>query len=228
MADYCTLQQAKDMLGGAWGADTVTGSGSTRDGILGDLVTRCSRMFDRECGQPTNFFAPGTVTRRYSGTGTPWLDIDEFDSITAITMSTNQTRSDAVTLTTTDATSTNYVDVYPLTGPPFNRLFLLRGWLPDAYQVGNVAVTGAAITPAEVTHAVAEWAAYLWQARNAGWADAANRPDGPGVLYVKGIPPDTKRIIDYYKEGHRGASVALIDPGGSDERVSKWLGWRTT
>jgi hypothetical protein len=227
MADYCTIQQAKDMLAGKWGSDTDTGSGSTRDSILADLVTRCSRMFDRECGQPTNFFAPGTVTRRYSGTGTPWLDIDEFDSIAAITMSTNQARTDAVTLTTTDATSTNYVVLFPSIGPPFNQLFLLRGWLPDAYQVGNVAVTGAVITPAEVTHAVAEWAAYLWQARNAGWADAANRPDGPGVLYVKGIPPDTRRIIDYYKEGHRGASVALIDPGGSDERVSKWLGWRT-
>ena len=227
MADYCTLAQVKDMLGGNWSADVATGSGSTRDSILGDLVTRCSRLFDRETAHATNWFAPATVTRRYSGSGHQWQDVDEFDSVTAVTMSTNQTRSDAITLTLSDATSTNFVEAYPLQGPPFNRLFLLRGWLPDAYAVGNIAVTGTVITPSEVTHAVAEWAAYLWKAREAGWADAANRPDGPGVLYVKGIPPDTARIIGYYKEAMRGPKVAIADSGNGGDRLSPWLGWRS-
>jgi hypothetical protein len=228
MADYCTLQQAKDMLAGQWStSDQATGSGSTVSQILQRLVTTCSRLFDRETGKSTNFWAAGTgVTRRYSGDGTVWLDIDDYQTVTAVTMSSNQTRTDAVTLTVSDATSANYVDVYPLQGPPFNRLFLLRGWLPDAYNVGNIAVTGDVVTPEEITHAVAEWAAYMFKAREAGWADAANRPDGPGVLYVKGIPPDTKRIIEYYKQEQRGPGIAVIDSGNS-ERVSKWLGWRT-
>lgn len=229
MTDYATVDQVKDMLGGQLGPDTSTtvgGGSSTRDSILADLVTRCSRMFDRATGKPSNNWAPATgIVRAYSGSGNQTLDVDEFNAITAVTMTSNQQRSDVQTLTVTDNTSPNYVEILPLQGPPFSQLFLVRGWLPDVFNVGNVRVTGDIATPVEITHAVAVWAAYEWNARKAGYGDAANRPDGPGLLYVKGIPPETARIISYYQDAHRGPSLALI--GGADQRLSPWAGWRT-
>lgn len=221
MADYTTTQEVKDYLGGAW-------SGSSEDAVMGKLITRISRSFDRETGRPSNYWAAQAgVVRRYSGSGQQLLDLDEFTSITAVTMSSNQAGTDLQTLTVSDKTSPNYVQVLPLLGPPYNQLFLLRGFLPDVFAVGNIVVTGDVATPDEIVHACTVWAAYSWQSRKAGWADAAQRPDGPGLLYVKGIPPETKRVIDYFKENGRGPSIALVS-GGDTERLSPWMGWRTT
>lgn len=220
MADYTTIDEVKSYLGGAW-------AGTSYDAALGKFVTRCSRMFDRETGKPSNYWASATgVTRRYSGSGAQLLDLDEFTGITAVTMSSNQAGTDTQTLTVSDKTSPNYVQVLPLLGPPYNQLFLLRGFLPDVFAVGNILVTGDVATPDEIAHAVTIWAASSWKAREVGWADAAQRPDGPGLLYVKGIPPETKRVIDYFKENGRGPSAALVS-GGDTERLSPWLGWRT-
>ena len=183
-------------------------------------------MFDRATSKATNNWAPMTdITKPYAGSGYPYLEIDEFDAITGVIMTSNQQRSDVQTLTVTDPTSPDYIEILPLQGPPFNQLFLLRGWLPDVYNVGNVRVTGNTTTPPEITHAVAIWAAYEWNARKAGYADVAQRPEGPGVLFVKGIPPETARIIAYYQERHRGPSLAMI--GGAEPRLSPWLGWMT-
>lgn len=229
MSSYVSTDQIKDRLGGTWGADSAIGPGSRsgRDTILADLGEACSRMFDHECGKATNFYAPGTVTRYYSGSGDQALGIDDFDAVTAVSMSSSQDRSGAITLSVSDPTSVNYVVTHPTAGPPFTELFLLRGWLPDPYGVGNVAVTGTVSTPVDVVHAVAVWAAYTFKARDAGWQDVAGRPDGPGMLYVKGIPPETARIIAYYqgRGESRGPRLALED--GSGGRVSRWLGWRT-
>jgi hypothetical protein len=229
VAAYATTDQVTAMLGGQVGLNSAMGPGTTntRDGILSDLVTRCSRMFDRETGRPTNYWAPATgVTRPYSGSGSQYLDVDEFDAITGVTMTSNQQRTDVQTLTVTDNTSPNYVEILPVQGPPFNQLFLLRGWLLDIYNVGNVRVTGNLSTPPEITHAVAIWAAYEWKQREAGWADMASRPDGPGLLYVKGIPPETKRIIDYFKDAHRGPKVAVLS-GDENVRLPLWTDWMT-
>lgn len=221
MADYTDVATVQQYLGGAWGVDTA------RDAIIAKFVTRVSRSFDRETGRPNSYWAAQAgVTRRYSGSGNATLDLDEFSAITSVTMSSNQQGTDTQILTTTDKTSPNYVQVLPFLGPPFNQLFLLRGFLPDPYGVGNIVITGDTILPDEIAHACAIWAAYSWKSREVGWADAAQRPDGPGLLYVKGIPPETKRVIDYYKENGRGPSVALVS-GGDTQRLSPWLGWRT-
>lgn len=229
MSQYCTVQMIREMLGGTFGPDPSLGpgaQGSTRDSILASLAETYSRNFDRETGKAYNFWATNaTAVRRYSGTGDQWLDIDDFQSITGVTMSTNQSRSDAITLTTTDPTQPGiYVVMEPFTGPPFNRLFLLRGWLPDAFNVKNVEVDGSIVTPSEIANAVAIWVAYIWRSRDAGFADMAGHVGGPGQLYVRGIPPETARVIDYYKN-ETGPKAALTS-GSPDPRLSPWLGWR--
>jgi len=219
MADYSTVAEIKDYLGGAW-------AGTDRDAALGKFVTRCSRQFDRETGRPTNYWAAQTgTTRRFSGSGNASLDIDEFVNVTAVTMSSNQQGTDIQTLTVSDKTSPNFVQVLPFQGPPYSQLRMIRGFLPDPYGVGNILVTGDVALPEEIVHAVTVWAAYTWKSREVGWADLAQRPDGAGLLYKKGIPPETQRIIDYYADNGHGPSVALVS-GGVDPRLSPWMGWR--
>jgi hypothetical protein len=221
MADYATRQQAINRLGGS-GQWT---NNAALNAVMDDFTTALSRRFDRETGRPTNFWAPGTgITRRYSGSGMQLLDIDEYDLITAVIMTSNQARSDVQTLTVSDATSPNYVEILPLQGPPYAQLFLLRGWLQDVYQVGNVAVTGNVSTPADITDAVAIWAAYKFKRREAGWADTSNRPDNQAQPYGKDMPEDVAAVIEYYKE-QRGPKLAMV--GGGGERTSMWLDWQT-
>ena len=227
MTDYCTVASVKAYLGGE---DTF--GGDTSDTLLQQFVSSCSRLFDRETEKPTGYFAAQIgVTRRYSGTATAWLDIDDFSAITAVTMSTQQNRADAVALNVTNPNALDYVQIHPLIGPPFNQLFLLRGWLPDAYNVGNIAVTGNTITPDEIALAVTIWAAYLYKARQAGFSDETARVGasggGGGPRYGKAIPAHTQQIIERYTtRSDRTVHVGLID-GGDTGRQSKWLGWMT-
>jgi hypothetical protein len=243
MADYSDLNTTIAYLGG-----TTTLSG-TDQALVGTIITACSRAFDRETNRPINWWAPQTgVTRRYSGTGTQWLDIDEFGLITGVTMSTNQSRSDAVTLTVTppssdnDPTWPNFVEVYPLNGPPYTQLFLLRSWLPDAWKVGNIAVMGNIVTPPEITDAVSLWVAYRWKRMRANWAERVSIAGGPSLQWGSGtstskspndreeIPAEVRRAIDYFTgEVASGPKVGLV-AGNEDtlgERVSPWLSWRT-
>lgn len=219
MADYAVRADVIARLGG--GAQWT--NNATLNAVIDSFITALSRRFDRETGKPTNFWAPGTaITRRYSGSGMQLLDIDEYDLITAVTMTSNQARSDIQTLTVSDATSANYVEILPIQGPPYSQLFLLRGWLQDVYNVGNVAVTGNVSTPADITDAVAIWAAYKFKRREAGWADTSSRPDNQGQPYGKDMPEEVAAVIEYYKE-QRGPKLAMV--GGGGERGSLWLDW---
>jgi hypothetical protein len=227
MADYTTTEVASAYIG-----QPLTGGDLA---LLGTLVTACSRAFDRETNRPANYWAPGTaVTRRYGGTGSAWLDIDEFASIAAVTMSATQNRAGAVTLpVVTNPDAPGYVptgdDVipYPLSGPPYTRLFLMRGFLPDAYNLGNVEVTGTQATPPEVADAVAVWVAYRWKRMKANWAQRVTIPNGPALQWADAPPPEVQRVIAYFTDrvGGHGPNVAAV-AGGDDPRVSPWLGWR--
>jgi hypothetical protein len=241
MADYATLLQVKSYLGQNWGPDVPVqtgGSAITRDVYLANEITVVSRLFDRESGRPSNWWqsAPGT-TREYSGTGSTYLDVDEWDAITAVTMSTAQDRSDALTLSLT-AGNPNYVSFEPITGPPYTQLYLLRSWLPDIYNVGNIRVTGTPTLPLEISAAVAIWVAYRFKRRDAGWQDPghsshAGQPGAPS--YAGDIPMEVLSVLEYYRSrfrstGPRAAIVAGEAPefgSGPGMRRSLWSGWLT-
>ena len=235
MADYTTVAQVKAMAGGVWTPDTAVGFGETRDQILAGLITTTSRLFDRECGKPTNWWStvPGT-TRAYSGDGSTRLYVDEWDAITAVTMSTTQDRSDAITLHLVPAApgDADFVGFDPVNGPPFNSMFLLRGFFPDVYDVGNVHVTGTPTLPVEIAEAVAIWVAYRYKMRDAGWAEVAPGSLGGAAVHVANtvrpevyIPPDTMRVINFFKE-YSGPQADLVS-GQAGPVTSPWLGWGT-
>ena len=228
MADYCQLSDVKAYLGES---DAFT-SPFPGDTLLGTFITSCSRMFDRETGRPSGFWAAQTaVTRRYSGSGTQWLALDDWDSITSVTVSTKQDRSDATAVSLPIAgvpQAPDYVEIYPLIGPPFDQLFMLRTWYPDTYGVGNVAVTGNTVLQPEIAMAVTIWAAYLWKARDSGWSDETGRADGSGASkYSGGIPEQTQIVIDYYRAEDTDVFVPInaptqsprLSPLGADARL---------
>jgi hypothetical protein len=185
-------------------------------------------MFDRETGRPTGYWAPASgIVRLYSGSGNQWLDIDDWQSITTVQMAVKQDRSDSVTLTPTFSTTDpgDFFVAWPTNGPPFNRLYLLRGWLPDPFQIGNITVTGSVVTPEEINYACAVWAAYMFRRRESGLADtAAHMGNPPGQAYKGTIPPEVQNVIDYYVDRRLGPKVAVED-GTDRERRSPWLGW---
>lgn len=232
MADYTDIAEVKAMSGGTWIPDTSLGFGETRDQVISGLITTTSRLFDRETGKPANWWAsvPGQ-TRPYSGTGTQLLDVDEWDAITAVTMSTKQDRSDAITLSLTPGTA-DYVAFNPINGPPWNQLFLLRGWLPDIYSIGNVHVTGTPTLPVEIAEAVAIWVAYRYKMRDASWSDQAPGSLGGAAVHVANtvrpevyIPPDTMRVINFFK-AYTGPRAAMVS-GQGEPRVSPWISWQS-
>jgi hypothetical protein len=227
---YATTQDVKDQLGGNWGPPQPTGSGSNRDDILASLAVRASRLFDRETGRPTGYWAAATaISRLYSGSGNQWLDVDDWQLITSVTMAVKQDRSDVKTLLLTynPADPGDYVVVWPTNGPPFNRLYLLRGWLPDPFQIGNITVTGNVVTPEEINYACAVWAAYLFRRAAAGLSDTAQHlGNPPGQTYKGTIPPEVQTVISYYVDRRLGPKLAVED-GTDRERRSPWLSWVT-
>lgn len=227
--DYCTLQQAKDTRGGPWGPSYPTGSGSDRDGVLAGWITTCSRLFDRETGKATGYWATQTgAVRRYAGNGRQLLDIDDWNLVTGVSMSTKQDRSDdqALDVTYNPADPGEYVVVLPTLGPPFNQLYLLRSFLPDVYMIGNVTVTGDLVTPAEISTAVAVWAGYSMQASAQGWQTTQQTPEGPVTAYQAPRPALVDRVIALYREDRTGPRLALLS-GSDTDRRSPWLAWQT-
>lgn len=241
MADYTTAAVVQSYLGPNWGPDrpTVVGGGpNTRDTWLASQCTIVSRLFDRESGRPANWWqsAPGSV-REYSGDGTALLNVDEWDAITGVTMSSTQDRTDIITLSLTPGNA-NFVAFEPITGPPYTQLYLLRGWLPDIYDIGNVRVTGTPTLPAEISDACAIWVAYRFKRMQAGWADpgratASGNPQGP--TFSGDIPLEVLGVIEYYRERFRtaGPQIAMVAgqaPAygvGPGLRRPLWLGWTT-
>lgn len=241
MADYTTPPVVQSYLGPSWGPDrpaVVGGGPNTRDSWLASQCTIVSRLFDRLTGRPANWWqsAPGSI-REYSGDGSTLLNIDEWDAITNVTMSTQQDRSDAITLSLTPGNA-NFMAFLPITGPPYNQLFLLRGWLPDVYDIGNIRVTGTPTLPAEISDACAIWVAYRYKRMQAGWADpgrATKTPTAPGPTFSGDIPEEVMDVIKYYHDRFRtmGPKVAMVagQPGaygvGPGLRKPLWIGWTT-
>ncbi|MCA1666907.1 MAG: hypothetical protein LC793_05790 [Thermomicrobia bacterium] len=215
MADYVDSATASAYIGGA----SLTGSDTT---ALAAIITATSRAFDRATERANGFWAAQTaVTRRYSGSGNQWLEIDDWETITAVTMSTTQNRSDATAVTLPIGgipQAPDYAEVYPLTGPPFSQIFLLRTWYPDAYGIGNVAVTGNTILPPEIADAVAIWVAYRWKRMKADYADRVSIANGPALQW-SGVPAEVQQVIAQYK-AERPLIIMPRDPRTQSPRLS--------
>jgi len=117
MADYCTLAEVKAVI-----PDGGLSATTDYDAALSTLITAASRGIDQEVGRWDNFFASTDTTQTYyyDGNGETSLWIDEFASITSVSVSDNGKLASSDY--TAWATSDNDYIVWPYNSTPTMRL----------------------------------------------------------------------------------------------------------
>lgn len=183
MDDYTTVSALKNYL---------HISGSADDALLGDLVTRASRLIDDHCGR---WFVTRDETRLYDAVGGHiaghllLLDADLY-SVTAITNG--------------DGTSIDPADVLlrPINWPPYFGIALKQSsgirWGYTGDPEGAISIEGAwgysATAPEPVVHAALRLAAWLYRQRDTGGEGTQIEVTSQGVAVA---PPRLPRdVID--------------------------------
>jgi len=169
MADYCTLAEVKALI-----PESGLASTTDYDVALSTLITAASRAIDQEVGRWDNYFYPSTdgVTRYYDGNGESKLWIDEFVSITSVSV------SEQGSVSSTDYTlwaASDYI-TWPYNSTPIMRLDVDR-WngsklyfdaYPKAVQV--IGIPGYSATPPEIVNlACTEQVQRWWVEAKQNW-----------------------------------------------------------
>ena len=195
-------------------ADISEGGYSSSDSpVMATFVTVASRMIDAELGRWPGFFYPSTAdeTRYYDGNGEQELPIDEFVSITSVSVSEQGgvASSDYTAWTSTDYYVAPYN--YSSNGKPINRLVVdvVNGSKPcwygyrKAVQVVGVpgyvkSSTDGSWTPPDLIVQATKTQALRWFLRaKQGWQDVGGN-DELGKRYYKGsteLDPDVKLML---------------------------------
>lgn len=175
-------------------AEMPEGNYSTSDyANMGNYVTAASRLIDSIVGRWAGFFYPTTdeVTRYYNGSGCEEQDIDEFTSITSVSV------SESGGLASTDYTawgsSDYYVEPYnyAANGTPINKLVIdingsKPGWYGYRKSVQVVGIAGYSVTIHPLIEQAAKIQAVRWFMRaKGGWQDVAGN-ENTGQLRYKG------------------------------------------
>jgi hypothetical protein len=218
---YCTISDVKVLMTGT--------QGTQNDAAINLLIPIISRLVDRECEVPINYFATATQTIHYSGDGTTWLDVDDFDTVTDVKMYADQRRLTLYQMvvtppsTPTDPAWQYYVTPHPIDSPPYNRLFYAYTWFPDPWGIGNVSVTGDRSTPADINYATAVWVVYALNSVKTGWQDVVMPSTGglAGMAYKHGIPEEASLVFDYYLAKWAGQE----SPQMRENRESAIVSW---
>lgn len=177
--------------------------------IVTDLIATASRMFDFEVGREPGFFYPTTdeVTRYYNGSGYAEQEIDEFVSITSVSVAEEGGTS------STDYTAwaaTDYI-VFPYNyssqGKPITKLIIdtngtKAAWYAYLKSVKIVGIAGyATSTPSPIETACRIQVARWFMRAKGGWQDVSGN-DEFGRLRFKGMTEldgDIKLLLHPYK-----------------------------
>jgi hypothetical protein len=168
---------------------------------MGTMVTAASRLIDREMGRWDGFFYPTTddVTRYYDGSGLTEQDIDEFATITTISVS-----EQGLTASTgyTDWAATDYL-VFPYNRTPITKLIVddngtKPAWYMYRKAVKVVGVAGYSLTVPDVVAQACKMQAVRWFMRaKQGYGDTGASVDIGGIT-LKGqtqLDPDVKALL---------------------------------
>lgn len=176
---------------------------------MDDFVTTASRFIDLEVGREPGFFYPTTddVTRYYDGNGRDELDIDEFVSITSVSVAESGGTSSSDY--TAWGSSDYYVEPYNYVslGRPINRLTIdINGSKPGWYRykkaVQIVGVAGYASSTPKVIETACKIQAVRWFMRaKGGWQDTSGN-ENTGQMRYKGaveLDGDIRAMLHPYK-----------------------------
>lgn len=192
-------------------ADISEGNYSSSDFTqMATFVTVASRMIDAECGRWAGFFSPSTAdeTRYYDGNGELELPIDEFVSITSVSV------SEQGSVASSDYTLWGSSDYYTwpynasLNGKPVNTLITDNvngskpGWYCYRKSVQVVGVPGYAASTPDLIAAAARLQAVRWFMRaKQGWQDEGGNDETLKVKYkgMTELDPDVKLMLWPFK-----------------------------
>lgn len=189
-------------------SDVSEGSFSTSDyPMMENIVAVTSRLIDREFGRWDGFFYPSTddVTYYYDGSGETEQEIDEFVSITSVSVS--EQGGYASTDYTTWTLNTDYL-VYPYNystqGKPIHKLLITDyNNTKGAFHTGqrSIKVTGIAgysTTPPDLVLQACKLQSIRWFMRaKQGWQDTGAN-DELGSREYKGmaeLDPDVRAML---------------------------------
>lgn len=168
---------------------------------MATMVTATSRLVDREMGRWDGFFYPTTddVTRYYDGSGLTEQDIDEFASITSVSVSEQgETASTGYT-----AWGSSDYFVWPYNKTPTTKLIVddngsKPAWYMYRKSVKVVGIAGYSTSVPDVVAQACKMQAVRWFMRaKQGYADTGASVDIGGVT-LKGqtqLDPDVKALL---------------------------------
>lgn len=194
-------------------ADIGEGGYSSSDyPVMATFVTVASRMIDREVGRWDGFFYPSTddVTRYYNGSGAREQEIDEFVSITSVSV------SEQGSLTSSDYTAWGSSDYFTepynaaANGKPINKLVIdtsISGgtqsvWYGYRKAVRVVGIAGYSAAVPDLVAQAAKIQAIRWFMRAKGGYQDVQGNDDIGKRYYKGtteLDADVRAMLWGYK-----------------------------
>lgn len=188
MADYTTTAEVKTYL-------HISGTGD--DSLIGDLVTRASRMIDAYCGR---WFYARTETRKYDAVGhhiTGRLLLLDADLLTITTLKNG------------DGSTINAADIIlrPVNMEPYFGISLRQSsglsWTYDDDSQACIEVAGtwgySATTPQVIAHAVVRLAAWLYRQRDSGMDSGQVEVTERGVSVAPArLPRDVAELLAPY------------------------------
>lgn len=202
---YCTLAQIKTQL-----PETAYATTTDYDGSITAMILAASRMFDREVGRWDNFFYPlaGDQTRYYDGTIGDELPIEEFVSITSVSVSPqgDVIPGNYLLLAATDYYAAPYNA--PLNNRPYRTLIMdyINGagqaWFPFRKGVKVIGVPGWSLTPpTDITEACIIQVVRWVQRAKALYQDIGADQAVGGILIKgqTGLDNDIKALLYGYK-----------------------------
>lgn len=175
--------------------------------VMASFVRVASRLIDAEVGRWEGFFYPTTdgATYFYNGNGERVLDIDEFASITSVSV------SEQGSLASTDYTdwtlNTDYLTLpYNASskGKPITQLGIVDyqstkdSWYPYQKAVKVVGIPGYSITTPKIVEQACKIQAVRWFMRAKGGYQDVTGTDETGRLFYKGtaqLDGDVKLLL---------------------------------
>lgn len=177
---------------------------------LGRMITAASRLIDKKCGKQEGYFSPPSstdpVTLYYDGSGSEVQEIDDFVSITTVSLSQQGGVSSS---DYTDLAAADFI-TYPLNasalGQPISRLLLdvqngaYSTWYnyPKSVKVVGVPGYSAAVPDLIKQAAVAQVVRWFMRAKH-GWQDEGAAVEIGGMRFTGGmtrLDPDIAAMLE--------------------------------
>lgn len=203
MTDYTTTTDVKNQLVETLGSSTDT----SYDAQIASLITSTSRAIDGYLGVEDDYFYPSSdaETRYYDGNGQTEIRIDDYISITELSVaeSGGVSSSDYIVWSSTD------YFVYPYNaqakGKPYKKIVIdiengEKEYIPAWSKA--VKVTGvfgySATPPADIAQACMVQTLRAFMRAKSAYQDAGANANLGQMFYVKELDPDVKTMLQKY------------------------------